>query len=90
MPFTENTHKPIPIAEADYVRKVINVRLAVRLAAVVTRFLMSPEAGQTLIEYGLMLTLLAMAAVAALGVVGDDVRALFTSVETQFRNASTP
>ena len=64
--------------------------LIVRLAAVVTRFLKKMEAGQTLIEYGLMVTLLAMATVAALGVVGDDVRALFTSVETQFRNASTP
>ena len=64
--------------------------LAVRLAAFVTRFLMKPEAGQTLIEYSLMLALLAMAAVAALGVVGDDVRGLFTSEDTQFRNASTP
>ena len=62
----------------------------VRPVAVVSCWLMKPEAGQTLVEYGLMLTLLAMAAVAALSVVGDDVRALFTSVETQVRNASTP
>jgi Flp pilus assembly pilin Flp len=64
--------------------------LLVRLAAAVTRLLLKLESGQTLVEYALMLTLLAMAAVAAVGVVGDDVRALFTSVETQVRNASTP
>jgi Flp pilus assembly pilin Flp len=62
----------------------------VRRVAVVSCWLTKPEAGQTLIEYGLMLTLLAMAAVATLGIVGDDVRALFTAVETQVRNASTP
>ena len=48
------------------------------------------ESGQTLVEYGLLVTLLAMAAVLVLGVVGQDVTNLFTPVSTQFRNAATP
>jgi Flp pilus assembly pilin Flp len=48
------------------------------------------ESGQTLVEYGLLVTLLAMAAILILGVVGQDVTSLFTTVSTQFRNAATP
>ena len=48
------------------------------------------EAGQTLVEYGLLLTLLAMAAVVILGSVGGDVVSLFTAVSSDFRDASSP
>jgi Flp pilus assembly pilin Flp len=69
---------------------VIDMALPTRLAAVVMALLTKLETGQTLVEYSLMLALLAMAAVTTVSVVGVDVRELFTSVETQFRNASTP
>jgi Flp pilus assembly pilin Flp len=46
------------------------------------------EAGQTLVEYGLLLTLLAMVAVTVLGLVGSEVQALFTQAESDFRNAT--
>jgi len=48
------------------------------------------EAGQTLVEYGLLLTLLAMAAVFILGFVGQDVTGLFTSVSSGFQDAASP
>jgi Flp pilus assembly pilin Flp len=46
------------------------------------------EAGQTLVEYGLLLTLLAMVAVTVLSLVGSEVQALFTQAESDFRNAT--
>ena len=46
------------------------------------------ETGQTLVEYGLLLTLLAMVAVTVLGLVGSEVQALFTQAESDFRNAT--
>jgi Flp pilus assembly pilin Flp len=51
---------------------------------------LAQERGQTLVEYSLILVLLAMVAVATLSFVGADVAELFTSAEGRFRNASTP
>ena len=48
------------------------------------------EAGQTLVEYSLILALLAMAIVATLSVVGGDVGSLYTSIEDHVQNATTP
>jgi pilus assembly protein Flp/PilA len=38
------------------------------------------EAGQTLVEYGLILALISIVAIIALGVVGDNVSAVFDSI----------
>jgi pilus assembly protein Flp/PilA len=38
------------------------------------------EAGQTLVEYGLIVALISIVAIAALGLVGDNVTAVFNSV----------
>jgi Flp pilus assembly pilin Flp len=50
----------------------------------------SSESGQTLVEYGMIVTLLAMAAVVILGIVGGNVVDLFTSVSSDFQNAAAP
>ncbi len=47
------------------------------------------EAGQTLVEYGLIVALLSIAAIAILGILGDDIVAVFTQVSTEL-NAATP
>jgi len=47
------------------------------------------EGGQTLVEYGMLVTLLAMAVVFILTVVGQDVVNLFTGLSTHLQNAST-
>lgn len=62
----------------------------ITVVVVRVRSLLRQEPGQTLIEYGLILMLLAMAIVATLSLVGHDVTALFTTAESEFRNASTP
>jgi pilus assembly protein Flp/PilA len=38
------------------------------------------ESGQTLVEYGLILALISIVAIVALGLVGDEVQAVFNSV----------
>jgi pilus assembly protein Flp/PilA len=38
------------------------------------------EAGQTLVEYGLIVALISIVAIAALGLVGDNVTSVFNSV----------
>ena len=48
------------------------------------------EEGQTLVEYGLIVTLPAMAAVVVLNFVGQDVVGLFTRVSSSFHDASSP
>jgi Flp pilus assembly pilin Flp len=53
-------------------------------------FVREGEEGQTLVEYGLIVTLLAMAAVVILSLVGKDVVGLFTSVSSSFQDASSP
>ena len=53
-------------------------------------FIGSSDSGQTLVEYGMIVTLLAMAAFAILAIVGQDVVGLFTSVSSSFTDARTP
>jgi pilus assembly protein Flp/PilA len=49
------------------------------------------EAGQTLVEYGLIVALLSIAAIFILGVLGDDIVAVFSKVSTELKEAqSTP
>jgi pilus assembly protein Flp/PilA len=48
------------------------------------------ECGQTLVEYGIIVMLLAIAVVAILTVVGADVTNLFTKVSSDFENIATP
>jgi Flp pilus assembly pilin Flp len=50
------------------------------------------ERGQTLVEYGMIVALLAIVSVAILMVVGQDVTNLFTSVSSQFKriDSQTP
>ncbi|HWC30116.1 MAG TPA: Flp family type IVb pilin [Dehalococcoidia bacterium] len=53
--------------------------------------LFNDERGQTLIEYSLVLSLIAMAAVATIGIVGDEVFDMFTWIQEQVEGAtSTP
>ena len=48
------------------------------------------ESGQTLVEYGLIVALLSIAAIAILSTVGDDIVAVFTEVSSELQNATTP
>jgi Flp pilus assembly pilin Flp len=48
------------------------------------------EDGQTLVEYGMIVSLLAMAVVLILTVVGQDVVSLFTGFSTHLQNATGP
>jgi pilus assembly protein Flp/PilA len=48
------------------------------------------EAGQTLVEYGLIVALLSIAAILILGILGQDIVAVFNTVSTELQNASTP
>lgn len=66
------------------------MRIARTLHALLFRLRRRYEAGQTLVEYGLLLTLLAMAAVVILGSLGGDVVSLFTAVSSDFQDASSP
>lgn len=47
------------------------------------------QRGQTLVEYGLLVTLLAMAVVLILTTVGNDVVSLFTGLSTHLQNATS-
>jgi len=62
--------------------------VAVRQLERVLRF--REECGQTLVEYGIIVMLLAIAAVAILTLVGGDVVNLFTQVSSDFENIATP
>lgn len=46
------------------------------------------EAGQTLVEYGLIVALLSIAAIAILFTLGGDIVAVFERVSTELGNAS--
>ena len=46
------------------------------------------ESGQTLVEYGLIVALLSIAAIIVLGVLGQDIVAVFNKVSTELKNAS--
>ena len=47
------------------------------------------EKGATAIEYGLIAALIAVAAIAALGAVGDELNTTFESVNTALANANS-
>lgn len=47
------------------------------------------EKGATAIEYGLIAALIAVAAIAALGAVGDELNTTFEAVNTALVNANT-
>ena len=48
------------------------------------------EAGQTLVEYGLIVALLSIAAILILTTVGDNIVAVFSRVATELGNAAAP
>jgi pilus assembly protein Flp/PilA len=48
------------------------------------------ENGQTLVEYGLILALISIVAIAALSLIGDEVTAVFESVGGTLGDANTP
>jgi pilus assembly protein Flp/PilA len=48
------------------------------------------EAGQTLVEYGLIVALLSIAAIVILSTLGGDIVNVFTTVSTKLQDAQTP
>jgi pilus assembly protein Flp/PilA len=46
------------------------------------------EAGQTLVEYGLIVALLSIAAILILGILGGDIVAVFQTVSTKLETAA--
>jgi pilus assembly protein Flp/PilA len=51
---------------------------------------MKEEEGQTLVEYGLIVALLSIAAIVILSTLGKDIVNVFTKVSTELQNAQTP
>lgn len=60
-----------------------------RMKRFLLRLRPSREQGQTLVEYGLIVTLLAMAAVVILTALGGDVVGLFTGLSTRLQDATS-
>ncbi len=56
------------------------------MKTIVSRF-MKDESGVTAIEYGLIAALVAVAIIAALGVLGDELDATFTTVSDELAGA---
>ncbi len=56
------------------------------MKTIVSRF-MQDESGVTAIEYGLIAALVAVAIIAALGVLGDELDATFTTVSDELAGA---
>lgn len=52
------------------------------------RQIMADEAGATAIEYGLMAALISVAAISAMGALGNSLSNTFNLVSTQMNNAS--
>ena len=50
---------------------------------------MPREAGQGLAEYALIIVLVSIAVVAALGLVGDEITSVFTTIQTQLSNTGS-
>ena len=48
------------------------------------------ESGQTLVEYGLIVALLSIAAIVILSTLGGDIVNVFSKVSTELQNAQTP
>ena len=55
----------------------------------ISRFL-NDESGATAIEYGLIAALIAVAAIGTLTSLGDEITAVFSTVETKLKEANTP
>lgn len=53
------------------------------------RLILADEAGATAIEYGLIAALIAVAAITAMGSLGNSLSNTFGGVATQMNNAST-
>jgi pilus assembly protein Flp/PilA len=51
---------------------------------------MKEESGQTLVEYGLIVALLSIAAIVILSTLGKDIVNVFTTVSTKLQDAQTP
>lgn len=51
---------------------------------------MKEESGQTLVEYGLIVALLSIAAIVILSTLGGDIVNVFSKVSTELQNAQTP
>ena len=47
------------------------------------------EQGATMVEYGLMVTLIAVVCIVAIGALGGELRDLFTDVEVELSTAQT-
>ena len=48
------------------------------------------ESGQGMVEYGLIIALIAIAVIAALKLLGPAVTKIFTNATTELNNATTP
>jgi len=48
------------------------------------------ESGQGMVEYGLIIALIAIAVIAALKLLGPAVTCIFTNATTELNNATTP
>jgi len=48
------------------------------------------ESGQGMVEYGLIIALIAIAVIAALKLLGPAVTGIFTNATTELNNATTP
>ena len=53
------------------------------------RKMIKDEKGATAIEYGLIAALIAVAAIAALGTIGDELNSTFTKVGNELSNANS-
>jgi pilus assembly protein Flp/PilA len=51
---------------------------------------MKEESGQTLVEYGLIVALLSIAAIVILSTLGQDIVNVFETVSTKLQDAQTP
>jgi|SwirhisoilCB3_FD_contig_61_1332293_length_321_multi_6_in_0_out_0_1 pilus assembly protein Flp/PilA len=52
-----------------------------------TRVLVSKEEGQAMVEYGLILALVSVVAIATLAIIGTDVKGAFESIVTELEAA---
>ena len=59
----------------------------VKLLNVARKFLTKNEEGASLVEYGLLVGLIAVACITAITAVGTDVQGLFTKIATALTNA---
>lgn len=53
-------------------------------------FLFNEESGQGMVEYGLILALVALAAITVLATVGGKIKSTFTQANTAMTNAGIP